>query len=43
MRKNKKGKIINTGSLWGSHAAKFKTYLDEQIKATEEWTKKYLI
>ena len=31
MRKNKKGKIINTGSLWGSHAAKFKTYLDLDI------------
>jgi len=31
MRKNKKGKIISTGSLWGSHAAKFKTYLDLDI------------
>ena len=31
MRKKKEGKIINTGSLWGSHGAKFKTYLDLDI------------
>ena len=28
MRKNKKGKIIFTGSLWGSMVPKFDTYLD---------------
>jgi len=31
MRKKKIGKIINTGSLWGSHAAKFKTYSNLDI------------
>jgi NAD(P)-dependent dehydrogenase (short-subunit alcohol dehydrogenase family) len=31
LRKQKSGKIINTGSLWGSHAAKFKTYSNLDI------------
>tara|TARA_B100000029_G_C17348671_1_gene877997 strand:- start:553 stop:942 length:390 start_codon:yes stop_codon:yes gene_type:complete len=31
MRKKRLGKIINTGSLWGSHAAKFKTYSNLDI------------
>ncbi len=31
MRKNKQGKIINVGSIWGVSAPKFSTYLDMDI------------
>ena len=31
MRRKEKGKIITTGSLWGSYAVKFKTYLGLDI------------
>ena len=34
IRKSKKGKIINVGSVWGSHAPRFDVFLDMDIGPT---------